>query len=612
MSTSQDLPLEGLLLASILAVNWICVVTCVVIWLRSLLAGGPLQCRCSSAAVLWQNWTRHLRQCFCSAGHSSGDKAKSAIQEKVRLLTGKQRVQRGKSAAAIMLPVCLCGSFALLALSIQTGGVKFSDEASAKMGLHHSPLVLLTMTFVVCLYIRMFDRHVTPWTFDVWHFLVLGRMIWAAVVASDVHHLLAGPYALTAGRYVCAFLFGTPSVTCMLNLVLALANSCKYAALLADLGGDELRMATTIHGAVFEVFGVQVLMWATTWMVSCVVLDWSESMERSKLNAKAATSRESKVTSMQAVLCDAVVDVDEHLTLITPSTQLAHFLLRQPLNSSYAGTSLLAFVDEVDRERVKLQVLSASTGPGTTTSVSTRMMDGNRSMLSVQMYCVAFLDADDCQGYCIGVRELKDVTPDSFGRVDSLDSEAPVGSSILEVSATEVGFDSADAESIGSAVVPLVMDPAEVVACVDCSKNDMPILTASAPMTQLVGPLHSEESSLLAWFSDRDVARIVTRFNDALNAYEAEGSEANAQATLGKFKLRPAHALRAGLQYVATVSVDFSDTLKHVSGDDSAGHCPVVFRFTEIGVKNKSSRRSHKKLANVRLTMLDREAKFSR
>eukprot|EP00929_Paragymnodinium_shiwhaense_P087570 TRINITY_DN47713_c0_g1_i2.p1 TRINITY_DN47713_c0_g1~~TRINITY_DN47713_c0_g1_i2.p1 ORF type:complete len:524 (+),score=81.23 TRINITY_DN47713_c0_g1_i2:45-1574(+) len=445
-------------------------------------------------------------------------------------------------------------------------------------------------------YVWFFPSRVKARLFDVWQWLVFCRMTWVAAACPNLHGLRGGHVASTMARFVVPFLLSSPGPTLAMNAVLSFAITYKYAILFAKLDEAEQKLASTYHGEIPVIAASEFLLVGFTWLVSNVVQGWTRSMERSKLEAKAASRSEAPIKSLQTVLCDAVVSVDENLVLTNPSSQLGHYLLRYPPNNSYEGTSLLNFVDEPDRERVKEQIQSVTPGPGSSILVVAKVIDGNQSALNVQMYCVAFLDVDDCLGYCIGIREVKGDAAGP-GRADSLDASSGVG--IPDVrrtlpSVSESGYESAN-DSDASSVVPLVTSTGAFEATIDVTNTHLPIMSASASMTQLVGPLCSAEDSFLDWIAEDMRADLVLRISDAIDRHAAAGHSSPGMESLGRVRLQPRHALRAGLQYIANVSIDIGKAKKASSrAGASTGNAvclPVVFRFSEIGLKKLAKRR---------------------
>eukprot|EP00929_Paragymnodinium_shiwhaense_P026649 TRINITY_DN15804_c0_g1_i1.p1 TRINITY_DN15804_c0_g1~~TRINITY_DN15804_c0_g1_i1.p1 ORF type:complete len:487 (-),score=69.74 TRINITY_DN15804_c0_g1_i1:233-1693(-) len=389
--------------------------------------------------------------------------------------------------------------------------------------------------------------------------------------------------------------------TACLNAIYTTATCFTYFMLLADVPAETAERTSAIFGGPIRVVFVQIQMGLATWVLSILVEGWTARMERSNLRLRAALTREATTRSLQAVVCDAVVNVTESLVLTEPSTQLAHFLVRPPPNGSYEGTSLLAFVQEEDRARVGQQITSSLVGPGTTLSIPTKLMDGNTAPVSVQMYCVPFVDSEDRRGYCIGILESK-ATSGSACRVDNCLVQATdsLPHAVLDVevlrSVSEVGQDleaDGSAGSVVSGVVPLMLDAGVLEASVDLGNCKLPLLSTSPSMTMLVGPLEAGSSSLKDWFQQEEGVVVLRLIAEAVERYGSRGEEALAVANIGQVRLQPRHTLRAGLQYVADVSVDMRDLIQDAFDDGSDGSArpiPVVLRFSNIGMQRAPRR----------------------
>eukprot|EP00929_Paragymnodinium_shiwhaense_P026653 TRINITY_DN15804_c0_g2_i2.p1 TRINITY_DN15804_c0_g2~~TRINITY_DN15804_c0_g2_i2.p1 ORF type:complete len:621 (-),score=72.20 TRINITY_DN15804_c0_g2_i2:579-2441(-) len=549
-----------------------------------------------------------------------------SFEDKVRQLAEVQRVERTKWAIAYLLHflALLTGiSTVVVAQHMYVQGVKFQDIAYARFMWQTSAPLVVILSFGMALYTRFFESAVGPMTLNVFHIVLFARMVWEVSLSIDVHQQMAILLPATLARFFLAGCIGTPLCTACLNAIYTTASCVTYFTLLADVPATDAERLTTTFGGPRRVVLVQIVIGLATWVCCILVAGWTAHVERSKLRLRAALTREATTKSLQAVVCDAVVNVTEALVLTEPSTQLGNFLVCPPPNGSYEGTSLLAFVQEEDRERVGQQVTSSLVGPGTTLSISTKLVDGNKALVSVQMYCVPFIDCEDRRGYCIGILEVKD-TSGSTCRLDNCVVQAHDGvphpamlAADFMRSVSEVGADPAadcSAESVVSGVVPLVMDAGVLEASVDLSDAKLLILSTSPSMTMLAGPLQAGSSSLVDWFRQEEGAVVLELMAEALKRYARRREALLAVANLGQVRLQPRHTLRAGLQYVADLTLDMTKTFPDDS-DGSASQIPVVLRFSNIGMQKASKRMRLNSLRSRQpesaLVVVDRVGKVS-
>eukprot|EP00929_Paragymnodinium_shiwhaense_P074988 TRINITY_DN38349_c0_g1_i2.p1 TRINITY_DN38349_c0_g1~~TRINITY_DN38349_c0_g1_i2.p1 ORF type:complete len:338 (-),score=34.73 TRINITY_DN38349_c0_g1_i2:259-1272(-) len=302
--------------------------------------------------------------------------------------------------------------------------------------------------------------------------------------------------------------------------------------------------------------------------------------------------------SLLAVLCDAVVVVDADLNFRMPSPQIAHFLLRQPPQNCYQGSSFLDFVEQSDRDRIGQQVLSLATGAGTTLSVSTRLIDGNGSAVQVQVYCTCFLDEDDLRWYVLGILEVRDLQTSPGDRADSIAVDDVTqsmgvipGFSVLQ-SVSESGAPSesiVSGESTETAMVPLTIDHDALVIIINISEPTVPVMKASLQITHMSGPLVYGESSFLEWFRPGDAGDVISDISAAFGAFvEAPSTTTSVVSLLSRISLQPPHAQRAGLRYTMSATVDMT----HLLHDDLDGDVvPVCLRFHDVSVRQKSRKK---------------------
>ncbi|CAK9000096.1 Uncharacterized protein SCF082_LOCUS6345 [Durusdinium trenchii] len=116
------------------------------------------------------------------------------------------------------------------------------------------------------------------------------------------------------------------------------------------------------------------------------------------------------VSSLLTACYDAVLEVDETLTLTEHSRQLATMLLHSaPINGTgLKGRCLLEFFPWDDQERIKQQfrrsILSESTS---VTALNADMLDSDQTRVKVELFHAQFKNLADQRCFLVGLRELQ-------------------------------------------------------------------------------------------------------------------------------------------------------------------------------------------------------------
>eukprot|EP00929_Paragymnodinium_shiwhaense_P088715 TRINITY_DN49023_c0_g2_i1.p1 TRINITY_DN49023_c0_g2~~TRINITY_DN49023_c0_g2_i1.p1 ORF type:complete len:654 (+),score=94.00 TRINITY_DN49023_c0_g2_i1:93-2054(+) len=584
-----DLMPDAYVFFTVLGINVICIMLYSYLFLRPALSGKSRLVDVIMALVFatWQQ---------CRNEMYSWWSPRAAGEQKVRRLAEQERLHRGQRLGQIGAHLFAAASIVRIVAVLYTHGMSFQDVDFAKLLV---PFVQLTLGFCLCLLVSASQSALKAVIFDVCHLLAIGRIVWEFFLCPDALLLLARQEINIGARFIFAFFVGRPSVTFGLNALCAVAKCCRYVALLASVNPEDAELVTNVYGEPAAVVQTEAFLCGAVLVVSTVVQLWTRTTVRSRLEAKSASKSEVTIKALLSVVCNAVVTVTEDLVLSTPSMQLAHFLLRQPLHNSYEGVSLLDFVVEDDRERVEKQITSSSTSPGAPLSVSTKLVDANGSPVDVRMYCISILDDDSCRSFFIGIVESKEdeqlevgadicmplaTTKERLPAARGSDSRPPDD-------AASDGFSESSAYSLASTVLPTDAASGVLEALVDIAHAQLPIMQASSSMSQLVGPTEAGLGKLRDWFSGNKGSEAVAALTEAFEAYVMNPRSSPPKVSLGKLRLAPPHARLAGLRYTATVSVDFTGVHEAYA---ATRRRPVALRFEDVKAfkARESSRRS--------------------
>eukprot|EP00929_Paragymnodinium_shiwhaense_P101222 TRINITY_DN6413_c0_g1_i2.p1 TRINITY_DN6413_c0_g1~~TRINITY_DN6413_c0_g1_i2.p1 ORF type:complete len:701 (+),score=86.88 TRINITY_DN6413_c0_g1_i2:66-2105(+) len=596
----------------ILVVNGICLVVYSVSLVWSVLTTFQWRDPVAFGVAVFSEW---LNLVTLWQRDSHADPKEDAFEKKVAQLADFARIKRCKTAAKMLRHVLAAFSLMLFFGFGFYDLDKLEDESVVYAEFHQNNLTSLVLGFLMTLCLHFWRDHVNSLTFDVFHCLCLGRIVWQDAACPDVFALLERQTATTASRIGLAVLFGTPKVSLSIGVLCSLVKGERYYVLFSSLSPSDQQVAETVHGSYLSILIAELFVCALTWWSSSVVQTCSLTSERSRLEARVASTSEGTIKSLLAVLCDAVMVVDEHLVLTAPSPSLAHLLrCEEPAESSRTKANLVQFVPPADRARVMQQVVSSATVPGTTISVATVLTGSGNYSKDVRMYCVSFLDIYDRPGYVIGVVDGKEPV-DSYGQqqlaedaIQALRNHhgvflgSPAGEARNAPGSSSVGSTSMESTSVP--LLPDGYDPSAAEAWLDIGRRTMPVLQATPGMTQIVGPLEPGKSTLFDWLQEDEAGALICNMMDAYHAYADAAKDdpgATAQARLGRVRLRPLHALRAGLQYRADITMEMAENpaaQEHEERglsefEENGGgllQIPVRLCFENIGMK-KASRR---------------------
>eukprot|EP00929_Paragymnodinium_shiwhaense_P108886 TRINITY_DN75238_c0_g1_i1.p1 TRINITY_DN75238_c0_g1~~TRINITY_DN75238_c0_g1_i1.p1 ORF type:complete len:638 (+),score=65.53 TRINITY_DN75238_c0_g1_i1:100-2013(+) len=568
----------------IIGINAFCLVLYMIVVLYGALATLHWSALRSQVLGKVEIWVQNLRQYMTSR------LADDAFSLKVRQLVAEARLTRCKGLCRISIHVLACFSIYTILIFGYYDFTTFEDVSRARWEIHQSSFVHLTLGFLMSMYGWLWPSYTTLLTFDFFHFLVLARLSWQACTSETVYHIFALDTVSLGMRFLGAMVVGTPTLTFGLNLVYSVLKVWTYHSLFHRMEAVEQDFVAEVWGSIFLLAVHEMFLCAAAWWASTIVETWNFATVRATLQAKTSSTSVETVNSLLAVLCDAVVTIDRGLIFRTPSSQIAHFLVRYPPNNSYVGVSFLDFVEEQDRDRIYQQITGSSTGHGTTLSLTTRLIDGNGSALNVQMYCTCFIDIDDSRAYSIGILEAKDmmmsqIRPDTLSHDMDIDGVANGhrGSGALNYTSETDGtsFQSLETDTESMAVpLALSMSNTQVELWIDIADPEIPVLSTSVLMTHIAGP--SPCGSFVKWLPCSSVDKFIAKISAAFKAFVSSPVTSPVEVDLGSIKLRPAHARRAGLEYKANAILDLSSIQEHgVDGDK----VPVCLRFYDICIK---------------------------
>eukprot|EP00929_Paragymnodinium_shiwhaense_P080358 TRINITY_DN41904_c0_g1_i1.p1 TRINITY_DN41904_c0_g1~~TRINITY_DN41904_c0_g1_i1.p1 ORF type:complete len:842 (-),score=69.67 TRINITY_DN41904_c0_g1_i1:98-2623(-) len=565
----------------ILGVNASCLALYLAVMARRAWLALPSSDIAAVTAATWKSSLARFWQCWTSSG------SESRWDAKVRQLAEETRVQRGALFCRISVHILAMLAIMSMVWFQYYDITKWHDLERAKWELNQSTFVELTLGFVTCSYGWLLPGYMTSRTLDGMHCLVLFRLCWQAAASESVYNMIGNATVPVLLRVLGALIVGTPKITLLLNALCSITKLWRFAVLFFALSLEEQDFVMSMWSNLSTMVVHEVFLCASTWSVSALVKRWNETTVRANLKAKASTTNEATINSMLVVLCDVVVTLGDDLTFSGASIQMAQFLLRQPLNNSYDGVSFLDLVDEEDRPRVREQITSSLIGHGTTLSLSTRLLDGHGSYVMVQMYCTCFLDIYDCRAYVIGILEIRD--SEHSRRQDTNALQFPGlehdalngvrGSGALHSVSEADSFRTADASS--AEAVPLVTENAKLEIWIDIADERLPVVETSVLMRAITGPSSDDSVSFLGWLRSSKADAVVNLLAEAFYRFSANPVDAFATAELGKIALRPPHAMRAGLEYVADVTADLANSLQLTA----TGKSLVCLRSTDVGIR---------------------------
>eukprot|EP00929_Paragymnodinium_shiwhaense_P012144 TRINITY_DN11885_c0_g1_i10.p1 TRINITY_DN11885_c0_g1~~TRINITY_DN11885_c0_g1_i10.p1 ORF type:complete len:776 (+),score=92.86 TRINITY_DN11885_c0_g1_i10:175-2502(+) len=573
----------------VLGINVSCIATYLFVVAKTTLLLAPSWADVAKVlAAKWQSSIARDRQCWTAR------RSEDRLEAKVRHLAEQSRVERVTRFCRIAVHI-----FAGLAIiSIVVFGYYditiWHDAQRAQWELTDSSFVDLTLILTFCVYAWLFAGSVTPRQIDGMHCLFLLRLCWQAVACRDIYQLLSRREAITVSvRVLAALIMGRPTVSLTLNIMCSALTLWKITVLFVAASEEDQAFAQTqiIH---------EVSLCGMACSVSLLVTNWNYATVRANLKAKASSTNEATVKSLLVVLCDAMVVVDSDLVFTSASMEMAHFLLRRPLNNSYEGTSFLQFVPQDARQQVSESLTSSGLGHGRTVSLQTTLLDGHGAEIQVQLYCVCFLDIFDCRGFVIGLLEIRDAG--CLQRQDALALEnlhavhqdalnGMRGSGALHSVSETDGF-KAPARSEGETSVPLAVGSTELEIWIDIADDKLPVIEMSMTMTHIAGPQSDEPVSLFEWLRKKQAESMVSRISAAYDEIcAAQPQEVSPTTALGKVTLRPPHALHAGLEYViADMTADMARSLQF----SESGKLLVCLRGNDIRIRNLTRKRSNR------------------
>jgi len=270
--------------------------------------------------------------------------------------------------------------------------------------------VALVLVHFVALFLTTCPTLVTPRSLDLWYIVLQGLFI--------LPFLTVGPrdvVTLSNWTFVLRVLLGLS----VKRGWLALTGNAACSILVMRIIGFQMESAlfsgeiTKLSFLLLCVFSIRQLVYRDA---------------RSGLDLKTRTIELEAVSSLLRGFCDAVVEVDDNLQLVTGSKQLSTMLLRENGNSdtSLAGTAFVDLFCEEDRERLHEGLLSQNSSAHTL-ALNARILDSDGSHVKVELLHVQFCSANNRSHRLVGMREFQDMQDMTSQRLPSLSQSSIPG-----------------------------------------------------------------------------------------------------------------------------------------------------------------------------------------
>eukprot|EP00438_Fugacium_kawagutii_P029910 Skav232656 [mRNA] locus=scaffold698:51246:54002:+ [translate_table: standard] len=126
-------------------------------------------------------------------------------------------------------------------------------------------------------------------------------------------------------------------------------------------------------------------------------------------------------SSLMNLTCDAVVELDDSLKLMSPCPKLSTMLLGR--GAGLKGTSFTDFVASSDAERAAEILLSTSENNGTAHAFHTHLVDSCCSKFRTEVFQVKYWMANGKQCHLLGLREFTDLKSLAGNATDAIPDE---------------------------------------------------------------------------------------------------------------------------------------------------------------------------------------------
>ncbi|CAK9087104.1 unnamed protein product [Durusdinium trenchii] len=190
---------------------------------------------------------------------------------------------------------------------------------------------------------------------------------------------------------------------------------CHLALLIQTLRMGTLQeqnvMTVITEAGVIKVSSVEVILAVYFVMFIAVFVARRMLQDNAKLilDLKGRTVELGAVSSLLSVCYDAVVEVDDSLSLTDDSRQLSNMLLHSvPSGKGLAGRSLLDFFAKEDHTRISEQFQSSIASESTAVmGLNADMLDSDQNHVKVELFHAQFQNLANKTSFLVGVREIQ-------------------------------------------------------------------------------------------------------------------------------------------------------------------------------------------------------------
>lgn len=151
----------------------------------------------------------------------------------------------------------------------------------------------------------------------------------------------------------------------------------------------------------------------------CTLEEWVTASIRHEVKARVAQGQQSAVSALLSMVCDAVIELDEHLQCVSHNPTLANTLFLGA-GKSLQGCKLEQYVWPEDQAKFIESFTEDVGGPSGASMFHLRLRDAWGNAVSLEAFHVRFETFDNSSRHLIGLREHTDLdNKDCFGFVEA-------------------------------------------------------------------------------------------------------------------------------------------------------------------------------------------------